>query len=153
MYYSGARLEEACYLLRNLLRFRKQLPQREFKALGYVDLDEAVRINIHWNRGRKRCEHLWVPKTLFSSLKPMNIEAKSVSTYVRKHELLLPKFMGKLHYQILEDLIEDVSLRNFMQNRYKELTVGDINYSKLVLRADKAYVEKVLPKLRGILNG
>ena len=39
-----------------------------------------------------------------------------------------------------------------MQNRYMGLTVGDTNYSKLVLRADKAYVEKVLPKLRKVLG-
>ena len=152
MYYTGCRLEEACYFLANVNTFRIRLPQREFLALGYVDLGEAVRVNVHWNRKRKRCEHLWMPKQFFYKLKPVNVSSKAVSSYAKKHKLLQPKMLRKLHYQILEDLIEDVSLRNFMQNRYKELTVGDINYSKLVLRADKAYVEKVLPRLREVLG-
>jgi len=152
MYFSGCRLEEAAYLLANVKMFFRKLPQREFKALGYIDLGEAVRINIHYNRARKRCEHLWMPKQLFLSLKPISVKPKKISDYVKARGLLRPKLVRKLHYQTLEDLIEDVSLREIMQNRYEKMTVGDTNYSKLILRADKAYTEKILPKLNNNLR-
>ena len=152
MFYSGARLQEACWLIGNIGLFHVKLPQREFRVRGCVDLGEAVRLNVHWNRGFKRCSHLWLPKKVFYEIKPVTVSSRAVSYYARDHGLMQPKLVRKLHYQILEDLIEDVSLRDFMQNRYMGLTVGDTNYSKLVLRADRAYVEKVLPKLRKVLG-
>ena len=152
MYYSGARLQEAVYIIANINNFHRELPQKEFEAIGYVDLGNAVRLNVHYDRGRKRCSHLWLPKQLFQEIRPLEVSSRAVSYYARDHNLMQPKLVRKLHYQILEDLIEDISLRNFMQSRYSKLTIGDTNYSKLVLRADKAYAEKVLPKLRGILN-
>jgi len=147
MYYSGARLEEATYLIENYKSFLKRIPPHMVKTIGYVDLGSAVRVNIHYNRGRKRCEHLWLPKQLFLSLRETAVSARNISYYARDHKLMQPKLVRKLHYQILEDLIVDVSLRNFIQNRFYKLTVGDLNYSKLVLRADKNYVSIILPEL------
>ena len=153
MYYSGARLSEAIYLIRNIEEFRRnRLPEKDFKSIGYIDLDEAVRINVHWSRGYKRCDFLWLPKDLFEELVKTMIDRRNVSKYAERHSLLKPKYVRKLHYQILEDLIEDVSLREFMQNRYEKLRVGDTNYSKLVLRADKTYVGKILPRLKSYLS-
>jgi len=150
MYYSGARLEEACYFLRNINRFRVRVERPE--PIGYVDLGNAVRVNVHWNRGKKRCEHLWLPKQLFFSLSRLDVNAKDVSDYAKKHNILRPKYMRKYHYQVLEDLVEDISLRNFMQNRYSKLTIGDTDYGKIIKRADKAYTDIVLPVLERNLN-
>jgi len=153
MYYSGARLEEAAYFLSNIRKFHRKLPQKEYKAIGYVDLDSAVRINIHYNRGRKRCEHLWLPKQLFQTLKTVKITAREITDYAKKHGLLRPKYVRKLNYQVLEDLIDDVTLRDFLQNRYYRLTIGDLNYGKMILRADRTYCETILPKLKHYTEG
>ena len=150
MYYSGVRLEEACYFLRNINRFRVRVERPE--PIGYVDLGRAVRVNVHWNRGKKRCEHLWLPKQLFFSLSRLDVNAKDVSDYAKKHNILRPKYMRKYHYQVLEDLVEDISLRNFMQNRYTKLTIGDMDYGKVIKRADQTYTNIVLPILEKNLH-
>lgn len=58
--------------------------------------------------------------------------------------------LRKLHYQLMEDLEIDLELRELIQNRYAKIenVVGLTNYSKIVLRADQAYVQRILPELR-----
>jgi len=142
MGYSGGRLKEACYLLNNSHRFRA------------VDLGEAVRVVMGYNRGFKRCEYLYLPKELWLRIRAgkWNVSAKNVTTYARKNKLILPKLVRKFHYQVMEDLGVDKEVRAFIQNRYSEITVSDEAYSKLVTRADQAYVNKILPRLQETLE-
>ena len=168
MYYSGARAEEAAHLLRIAKDLQPITHERSIEDVGYVELgDTAVRVALHHNRGKKRCEFLWLPKDLFETLRSWHGEmptARDLSAYIRntkKHlrrkgadeaaeKLLPPKMLRKLHYQTMEDLEIDLEIRELLQNRYARIenVVGLTNYSKIVLRADRIYVEKILPELK-----
>ena len=174
MYYSGARGEEAEYLIRVAPELEPITHERGIEATGYIDLGEAVRAALHYNRGNKRCEYLWLPAWLLEAARQANkllqeLEEKEgrridlsrrLSYYINnlrkrnedlKPKLLPPKMLRKLHMQVMEDLEISLEIRVVIQNRYD--LIGDVvsltNYSKILLRADQAYVEKILPALRG----
>ncbi|WP_156328058.1 integrase [Pyrodictium delaneyi] len=159
MYYSGARAEEAEYLVRAAASLKPVSHQRSLEQTGYVELGDAVRVALHFNRGKKRCEFLWLPREVFEEARAWHGEppsARRLSYYVRNIrrrsglDLAPPKMLRKHHYQLMEDLEIDLELRELIQNRYAKIenVVGLTNYSKIVLRADQAYVEKILPELR-----
>ena len=172
MYYSGARAEEAAHLLRIARDLQPITHERSIEDVGYVELGgTAVRVALHFNRGKKRCEFLWLPKDLFETLRTWRGEepsARDLSAYIRNvkkylrrkgnsgtAEKLLPlKMLRKLHYQAMEGLEIDLEIRELLQNRYAKIenVVGLTNYSKIVLRADQVYVEKILPELERRLS-
>lgn len=150
MYFSGARAEEAARLLRGAVELRRVTHEQSLRYKGYVVVTgNAVRVALHYNRGKKRCDFLWLPHWLFDLLRAKHIviDARALSTYARKHDAMHVKLVHKLHYQLMEDLGIGKEVREVIQNRVGELDVGDIHYSKVILRADKIYSEVVLPAL------
>ena len=155
MYYSGARVEEAVKLMQ-MARDLDEIPKEQaLRNLGAVRLGKTVRVAIHYNRGRKRCDFLWLPAWLFDLIKEKRYElnARALSTYARKHGAMLPKLVRKLHYQLMEELEVDKELRDVIQNRPSGLSVGDIHYSRVLDRADAEYERRILPYLEEKLKG
>ncbi len=154
MYYSGARVEEAARLIRIAGELEELPREQALRAVGYVRLGEAVRVAMHYNRGRKRCDHLWLPHWLLEELRSHGLElsARALSTYARRHGAMPPKLVRKLHYQLMEELEVDKEIRDLIQNRPSGLSVGDIHYSRVLYRADHEYEHHILPYLEQQLN-
>ncbi len=142
MAYSGARLEEACYVLNK---------RGDFKA---VRLGDAVRLHVAYNRGRKRCEYLWLPYSLYLEIRnrKWDVYSKNVTGYAKKFGIIWPKLVRKAHYQFMEDLEIPKDVRDFIQNRYSGLDTSGESYSKIRARADKTYQKTILPKLREVVG-
>jgi len=163
MYHGGTRAEEAEQLVRIAKELEPITHERSLEETGYVDLGSAVRVAMHFNRGKKRCEYLWLPRGVLEEARSWRGEAPSarrLSYYIRNIrrrtglDLAPPKMLRKHHYQLMEDLEIDLELRELIQNRYAKIenVVGLTNYSKILLRADQAYIEKILPELRRRLH-
>ncbi len=165
MYYSGARITEAIELLRIAKELDSIRLEEARRRRGYVVLGESVRVAMHYNRGRKRCEYLWMPKWLLElvmaqSEKGVHVTSDGARSYYRdlkvKHptvKLMPPGDVRALQYQILEDLEVDLEIRYVIQNRYSRLTVSELHYSKILRRADEAYEQRILPFLEEKLKG
>jgi intergrase/recombinase len=54
MYYSGARIEEAVKLVKASKELKEVSHEESVRYRGYVNLGRAVRVALHFNRGRKR---------------------------------------------------------------------------------------------------
>lgn len=155
MYYSGARLAEAEHLIRIAKELRPLTFDQALEYRGYMTLGKAVRIALHYNRGKKRCEFLWLPAWLFELLRGYQGEprARALTSYVRNLkarqglELMDPRLVRKLHYQLMERAEVDRDIRELIQNRLGKATVGDIAYSRILRRADEWYEQRILPFL------
>ncbi len=149
MYYSGARVEEAARLIQIAGELEELPREQALRSIGYVRLGRSVRVAMHYNRGRKRCDFLWLPEWLFELVRKAEykINARALSTYARKHAAMPPKLVRKLHYQLMEELEVDKELRDVIQNRPSGLSVGDIHYSRVIERADAEYEQRILPYL------
>jgi len=149
MYYSGARIEEAVRLSQAAAELGEISREQALRGLGYVRLGQAVRVAMHFNRGRKRCDYLWLPAWLFDLVRARRFElnARALSTYARKRGAIQPKLVRKLHYQLMEELEVDREIRDLIQNRPSGLSVGDIHYSRVLERADEEYEHRILPFL------
>lgn len=162
MYYSGARLAEAEYLIRVAQDLKPVSFDQALEYRGYYTIGKAVRIALHYNRGKKRCEFLWLPAWLFDLIRHYEGEpprARALTSYVRNLksrkglDLIDPKLVRKLHYQLMENLEVDKDIREIIQNRIGRTTVGDIAYSRILKRADQAYEQRILPALEERLRG
>ncbi len=130
MYYSGARLEEAVHLIRNV------------HEKPIVKLEGAVRVIMNHNRGSKRCDFLYIPENLYEKIIYNNWKMpnpKAITTYIRKKKLLLPKLVRKLHMQLMKQIGIDYEIRNFIQNRVSKLSVGERHYEALLSDTDRVY--------------
>ena len=65
MYHGGTRAEEAEQLVRIAKELEPISHERSLEDTGYAELGDAVRIALHFNRGKKRCEYLWLPREVF----------------------------------------------------------------------------------------
>ena len=158
MYYSGARVEEAVRLIQIAGELEEIPREQALRSVGYVRLGKSVRVAMHFNRGRKRCDFLWLPAWLFEMIRAARFElnARALSTYARKHGAMAPKLVRKLHYQLMEELEIDKEIRDLIQNRPGGLSVGDIHYSRILERADEWYEHRILPFLEerlGLVRG
>ena len=162
MYYSGARLTEAEHLIRVARELKPVTFDQALEYRGYIVLGNSVRVALHFNRGKKRCDYLWIPEWLFQLLRGYEKEpprARALTSYVRNKksreglDLLDPKLVRKLHYQLMEQLEIDKDVREIIQNRIGRTTVGDIAYSRILRRADEAYEARILPNLEARLRG
>ncbi len=155
MYYSGARAEEAVHLIQTARDLREITREQALRSTGFIVLGKSVRVALHYNRGRKRCDFLWLPVWLFDLVRARQYElnARAMSTYARKHNAIHQKLVRKLHYQLMEELEIDKEIRDVIQNRPSGLSVGDIHYSRVLERADEAYEQRILPFLEEQLRG
>ena len=164
MYYSGARLAEAEHLIRTAKELRPLTFDQALEYRGYLSLGKAVRIALHYNRGKKRCEFLWLPAWLFELIQEYQGEprARALTSYVRNLktrqglDVMDPKLVRKLHYQLMEQAEVDRDIRELVQNRLGRATVGDIAYSRILRRADEEYEQRILPFLEerlGLVRG
>lgn len=69
MYYSGARAAEAEHLIRTARELRPVTFDQALEYRGYTPIGRSVRVALHFNRGKKRCEFLWLPAWLFDILR------------------------------------------------------------------------------------
>ncbi|MCE4625107.1 MAG: hypothetical protein F7C35_04505 [Desulfurococcales archaeon] len=162
MYYSGARAAEAEYLIRVARGLQPVSFDQALEYRGYLELGRSVRVALHYNRGKKRCEFLWLPAWLFNLILSYEKEpptARALTSYIRNIkvrkglDLMDPKMVRKLHYQLMEQAEVDKDIREIIQNRIGRATVGDIAYSRILRRADEAYEHRILLFLEVRLRG
>ena len=170
MYYSGARITEAIRLLETAKTLGPVTPeQAKNGAKGYIPLGKAVRVALHYTRGRKRCDYLWLPAWLFELAQryrgepptdqgirsyyrdlKARLEAEARERGEKPPRLVPPGDVRALFYQLLEDLEVDLEIRYVLSNRYSKLTVSELHYSKILRRADEAYEQRILPFLEEV---
>jgi len=136
--FSGVRFSEAVKLI------------NEFDEDGLECFNEFCRYPLYWQRGRKRCDWVYLPAFLVEELRKLRgaYAGKNLRTVYRN---LKRKFnvdvkdYRKLFYRVCRDVTEK-EVCDFYQGRISKLSTGDKYYDDLQRRADKWY-KNVLSKL------
>ncbi|MEM2261625.1 MAG: integrase [candidate division WOR-3 bacterium] len=75
---------------------------------------------------------------LIEKYKGTRISGKVLSKYIRKHDLLSPKYMRKIAWRLMIQTISREVAR-FIQSRFGELKISELRYEDLLSEADQHY--------------
>jgi len=145
--FSGIRFSEGVKLI------------NEFNESKLECFNEFCRYAMFWQRGRKRCDWIYLPKNLVEELRKQKgiFTGKNLRTIYRN---LKRKFgvdvknYRKMFYRLCRETTEK-EICDFYQSRISNLTIGDIHYDNLLTRADKDYskiVDRIKQNIENILE-
>ncbi len=157
MLESGARLSHAIHVI-------KTFNPEEIVEIREIDM-ATKRLVCFENRGfcryfvgvrggQKPCEWVWFSLDLLPYLytyRGAKIDRKDLWEYVNRHNLLRAKYLRKVNWRILTQVIPDKDVCRFIQSRFGELKISEARYGDLLSRADKEY-PKVLEKIRELIE-
>ena len=149
MYYSGIRLEHVVKLVET---YRPDevvyVEMMDDYSTRLVCFDEFCRYYLGYEE--KPCDWVYFPKDLLKLLEKYGgtkRDRSKVSDYARYHDLLRPKYLRKLHWQIGKRVVRDKDVLRFIQSRFGELKISEERYGDLLTEADSEY-----PKLAEVLK-
>jgi len=67
------------------------------------------------------------------------VDRKDLWEYVNRHDLIRPKYLRKVNWRILTQVIADKDAARFIQSRLGELKVSEARYGDLLSKADEYY--------------
>jgi len=67
------------------------------------------------------------------------VDRKDLWEYVNRHDLIRPKYLRKVNWRILTQVIADKDSARFIQSRLGELKVSEARYGDLLSKADEHY--------------
>ncbi|RLG74436.1 MAG: integrase, partial [Thermoprotei archaeon] len=153
MYFSGIRLE---HVVRLVAEYRPE-------EVVYVDMmDEYTQRLVCFEKfcryylgykGGKPCDWVYFPKELVELLERYGgtkRDRSKVSDYARYHNLLRPKYLRKLHWQIGKKVVRDKDVLRFIQSRFGELKISEERYADLLSDADEEYPRLAEALRRGL---
>ncbi len=119
---SGLRVNEVTYVMKNI------------NELRIVELNDFIRVELNLQRGSKKA--FW--GYFLEKPEKIEISARDVSEYARKHGLLAPKYIRKFVATKMIELGINESIIDFIQGRTPN-TILTKHYAELLVAADKAY--------------
>ena len=135
---TGLRLTEVLYLLNNKDKVR------------VVDLGGFVRVHLDLMRKSKNALVCYLPKEVFSTLKPLKAHEDTVQRAFCESGLC-EKYLRKWFNQKVRQVVKDRDLAEFLEGRISGLSVGAKHYTDLIALADKEY-PKVYEVIRPFLK-
>ncbi len=137
--YSGLRITEIDYLIKNIQNIKKQ----EFRKEGFV------KYSLNWKRGKKSAYFAYLPYPISQKLAKARIKAESLSDYIKKHNLLPAKYLRKFFYTKGLEIGIPSEVLDFYQGRSSK-SIGAKHYLAKSVLADKYYL-RIMQKLDFLL--
>ena len=155
MLESGARLSHAIHVIKTFNPEEMvEIPGVDIVTKRLVCFDKHCRYYAGLGKGSKPCEWIWFSKELLPYLEKyrgVEIRRHVVRKYAAVHNLVRAKYMRKVNWRIMTQVIQDKDVARFIQSRFGELRISEARYGDLLSRADREY-PKVLAKLGEVLR-
>ena len=89
----------------------------------------------------KRCDWVYMSTETLNLLKENSgktINRSTLTRYIKKHNLILPKYIRKISWRIMIKTVGR-EISKFLQSRYGELSISEARYENLLTEADEKY--------------
>jgi len=151
MLESGARLSHAIRVLKTFNPSEVvELREIDVVTKRLVCFERHCRYFVGIRGGQKPCEWIWFSREtleLLERCRGVDIKRDQVSKYAARHNLLRPKYLRKVNWRILVQVVSDKDVARFIQSRFGELRISEARYGDLLTRADREY-PKVVERIR-----